>query len=517
MPYSYNSQNRQHTSQNKRSKPMVATSAAIDRIPPQALDMEEYILGCLMIEGDTYADVAQIITADSFYVPANRKIFEAATHLAAANQPIDMLTMSEQLRRDGSLEEIGGKPALMTMVNKVGSTESLIFAAQVVAQKCMARDLISISDNLMGAAYDESTDIDNLMQEAESQIFSLSQRSQARKVAHIDGIIDEAFKRIHMAAEQEGTISGVPSGFVDLDKITSGWQKSDLIIIAARPAMGKTAFVLSMAKNMAVDFNRPVAIFSLEMSKVQLANRLIMNVCEIEGEKIRNGKLTSSEWRQLDANINKLIGVPIYIDDTPQLSIFELRSKAKQLVIEQKVECIIIDYLQLMNAAGMNFGSREQEVSIISRNLKALAKELDIPIIALSQLNRSVESRNGVDGKRPQLSDLRESGAIEQDADMVCFIHRPEYYKIYTDQQGHDLHNMAQIIVAKHRNGQTGDVTLRFIQSYAKFTNVDITASSIYDGATGATLQGPASTNIITMSSKMNDLIDEDTNAQDAF
>ena len=372
MPYSYNSQNRQHTSQNKRSKPMVATSAAIDRIPPQALDMEEYILGCLMIEGDTYADVAQIITADSFYVPANRKIFEAATHLAAANQPIDMLTMSEQLRRDGSLEEIGGKPALMTMVNKVGSTESLIF--QVVAQKCMARDLISISDNLMGAAYDESTDIDNLMQEAESQIFSLSQRSQARKVAHIDGIIDEAFKRIHMAAEQEGTISGVPSGFVDLDKITSGWQKSDLIIIAARPAMGKTAFVLSMAKNMAVDFNRPVAIFSLEMSKVQLANRLIMNVCEIEGEKIRNGKLTSSEWRQLDANINKLIGVPIYIDDTPQLSIFELRSKAKQLVIEQKVECIIIDYLQLMNAAGMNFGSREQEVSIISRNLKALAK-----------------------------------------------------------------------------------------------------------------------------------------------
>lgn len=510
-------QQNRYTSQSqerRQRKTDLLNHSMADRIPPQAPDLEEYLLGCLMIEPDAYPDAAQLLKADSFYVPANRRIFEAASHLAAANQPIDILTMSEQLRRDGTYDEVGGMAALSAMVNKVGSTDSRNFAAKVVAEKNMARELIRISDGLLGMAYDEGTDMSKLMEDAESQIFALSQQSQARKVAHIDDIIDEAFKRIHKVAEQEGTISGVPSGFVDLDKITAGWQKSDLIIIAARPAMGKTAFVLSMAKNMAVDFKRPIAIFSLEMSKIQLANRLIMNVCEIEGDKIRNGKLTPAEWRQLDSNINKLLGAPIYIDDTPQLSIFELRSKAKKLVIENKVECIFIDYLQLMNATGMNFGSREQEVSIISRNLKALAKELDIPIIALSQLNRGVESRNGLEGKRPQLSDLRESGAIEQDADMVCFIHRPEYYKIYTDQKGNDLHNMAQIIVAKHRNGSTDDVTLRFIQTYAKFANNELVSSSIYDGAV---LEPQGQKNTITISSKINDRLLDDGGEDSPF
>jgi replicative DNA helicase len=257
--------------------------------------------------------------------------------------------------------------------------------------------------------------------------------------------------------------------------MTSGWQKSDLVIIAARPAMGKTAFVLSMAKNMAVNYKKPVAVFSLEMSNVQLVNRLIINVCEIEGEKIRNGQLLEHEWHQLDYKIKDLYDAPLYIDDTPSLSIFEFRTKARRLVREHHVEIIIIDYLQLMNASGSTFGSREQEVSMISRSLKGLAKELNIPIIALSQLNRGVENRSGsgADSKRPQLADLRESGAIEQDADMVCFIHRPEYYKILEDTQGNSLVGMAEIIIAKHRNGSVGDVRLRFKAQFAKFCNPD--------------------------------------------
>ena len=263
------------------------------------------------------------------------------------------------------------------------------------------------------------------------------------------------------------------SGFTYLDKITSGWQNSDLVIIAARPAMGKTAFVLSMAKNMALNFNIPVAMFSLEMSNVQLVNRLIVNVCELSGEKIKSGRLEKYEWEQLEYKIKDLYGAPIYVDDTPSLSIFELRTKARRLVREHGIQCIFIDYLQLMNASGMNFGSREQEVSTISRSLKGLAKELKIPIIALSQLNRGVESRQGIEGKRPQLADLRESGAIEQDADMVCFIHRPEYYKIFEDEKGNDLRGLAEIIIAKHRNGATGDVRLRFKSEFAKFMNLD--------------------------------------------
>ncbi len=268
---------------------------------------------------------------------------------------------------------------------------------------------------------------------------------------------------------QEG-ISGLASGFPAIDALTSGWQKSDLIIIAARPAMGKTAFVLSMAKNIAVDNNVPVAVFNLEMSGVQLAKRLLQNVCEIDGTKIKNGRLSDQESKQLFTKAEEVHNAPLYIDDSPGLSIFELRTKARRLVREHNVQLIIIDYLQLMNASGMGFGNREQEVSMISRSLKVLAKELKIPIIALSQLNRSVETRQGdINSKRPQLSDLRESGAIEQDADIVCFIHRPEYYKIYEDKNGMSLKNVGEFIIAKHRNGPIGDVYLTFIGEYAKF------------------------------------------------
>jgi replicative DNA helicase len=338
----------------------------------------------------------------------------------------------------------------------------------------MARELISFSSQIQSKAFDETMDVDDLMQEAEASLFEISQRNMKKDVIQINPVIDEAIHLINVAAQRDDGLSGLASGFTELDKITSGWQKSDLIIIAARPAMGKTAFVLSMAKNIGVNYKKPVGIFSLEMSNVQLVNRLIINVCEIEGEKIKNGQLADYEWVQLDKKIKELYDSPIYIDDTPSLSIFELRTKARRLVRENKVEIIIIDYLQLMNASGTTFGSREQEVSTISRSLKGLAKELNIPIIALSQLNRSVESRssaNAAESKRPQLSDLRESGAIEQDADMVCFIHRPEYYKITEDANGKSLVGIAEIIVAKHRNGATGDVRLRFRSQFAKFMN----------------------------------------------
>ncbi|MDE6927878.1 MAG: replicative DNA helicase, partial [Muribaculaceae bacterium] len=289
-------------------------------------------------------------------------------------------------------------------------------------------------------------------------------------VVQIDPVVDQALKQIEAAANRSSGLSGLETGFHELDKLTSGWQNSDLIIVAARPAMGKTAFVLSMAKNMAVNYNIPVAIFSLEMSNIQLVNRLISNVCEIEGGKIKSGNLDSLEWEKLSSRSKQLNGVPLYIDDTASLSVFELRTKARRLVREHNVKIIIIDYLQLMNASGMKFGSREQEVSMISRSVKQLAKELNIPIIALSQLSRAIESRG--DNKRPQLSDLRESGAIEQDADIVCFIHRPEYYiHADTDASGKDIRGLAEFIVAKHRSGKVDDVQMRFRAPFARFEN----------------------------------------------
>ena len=448
------------------------------KLPPQAPELEESILGALMIEKEAFAGVADLLRPECFYKDQNRLVYEGIAALASKEQPIDILSVAEKLKSLGTLEQAGGVMYLSELTRRVASAAHLRYHAQIVAQKATARELIRMATEIEELSYDETQDVDDLMQKAEADIFEISQRNQKRDVTQIDPVIAEAFERMRKAAKNEGNISGIPSGFTDLDKITSGWQKSDLIIIAARPAMGKTAFVLSMAKNIAVNYNRPVAMFSLEMSNVQLVNRLIMNVCEIEGDKIKNGKMSQKEWSQLEHKVNDLLGAPIYVDDTPALSVFELRSKARKLVREKHVELIIIDYLQLMNANGLNFGSREQEVSIISRNLKALAKELDIPIIALSQLNRSVEQRGGtgIEGKKPQLSDLRESGAIEQDADMVCFIHRPEYYHLYSDDKtGKDLRGLGQIIVAKHRNGATDEIWLRFRSKYAKFQNEDET------------------------------------------
>ena len=444
------------------------------RVMPQDKDVEEAVLGALMLEKDAYTTVCDILKPECFYEPRNQRIYEAIQSLGAAQKPIDMLTVVEQLRLNGTLAEVGGPVVISELTSRVASGAHVEFHARIVAQKYLARELISFCSGIEGKAFDESNDVDDLLQEAEGRLFEISQRNVKKDVTQIDPVISEAIKQIQAAANRESGLSGLESGYHDLDNLTSGWQNSDLIIIAARPAMGKTAFVLSMAKNMAVNYNIPVAVFSLEMSNLQLINRLISNVCEIESNLIKSGKLSRLQWDQLMTRIKHLYSAPLYIDDTPSLSIFELRTKARRLVREHNVKFIIIDYLQLMNASGMRFGSREQEVSMISRSLKQLAKELNIPIVALSQLNRSVESRQVGDGgsKRPQLSDLRESGAIEQDADIVCFIHRPEYYtKSDVDSEGNDIRGLAEFIVAKHRSGSVDTIKMRFKGRLARFEN----------------------------------------------
>ena len=439
------------------------------KLPPRDLDLEEVVLGACMLEKDAYMNVCELLVPDSFYDPVNKKIFEAITTLGVNQKPIDIITVTEQLRRDGTLEEVGGAVHIAELTSRVYSSANLEFHAGIVAQKYLARRLITFAAGVETKAYDESNDIEELLQETESNLFEISQNQLKREVTQIDSVLTTALEQIQNAANNESGLSGLQTGYRDLDKMTSGWQNSDLIIIAARPAMGKTAFVLSMAKNMAVDYNVPIAIFTLEMSNVQLIKRLISNVASLEGEKIKSGRLSAEEEDRLNSRIRTVYGAPLYLDETPGLSISELRTKARRLVREKGVRMIMIDYLQLMNATGMKLGSREQEVSTISRSLKALAKELDIPIIALSQLNRSTESR---EDKRPVLSDLRESGAIEQDADIVCFIHRPEYYTRATqDADGNNIKGLAYLIVAKHRSGGVGDVKLHFVSKFAKFEN----------------------------------------------
>ena len=464
---------------------------------PQDKDVEEAVLGALMLEKDAYTTVCDILRPESFYEPGHKLIYEAIQNLGAAQRPIDMLTVIEQLRLNGSLQQAGGPVQISELTSRVLSGANVEFHARIVAQKYLARELISFATSIEEKAFDESNDVDDLMQEAEGKLFEISQRNVKKDVTQIDPVIGQAISQIQAAANRTSGLSGLETGYKKLDALTSGWQNSDLIIIAARPAMGKTAFVLSMAKNMAVNFNTPVAIFSLEMSNLQLVNRMISNVCELEGQKIKSGQLSPLEWDQLMSRVKHLYSAPLFIDDTPSLSIFELRTKARRLVREHQVKIIIIDYLQLMNASGMKFGSREQEVSMISRSLKQLAKELNIPIIALSQLNRSVESREGRDGKRPQLSDLRESGAIEQDADIVCFIHRPEYYtKSGEDAQGNDIRGLAEFIVAKHRSGSVDDVKMRFRARFARFENWE-------DGSTDDPLAAPA---MSTVGSRLNNM-----------
>jgi replicative DNA helicase len=442
-------------------------------LQPQALDIERVVLGALMIDKDAFSMVSEILRPETFYEPRNQKIYHAIQSLSMDEKPVDIMTVTDQLKREGSLEEVGGPAYIVELSSHVASSAHIEYHAHILAQKFLARQLISFASVIETKAFDETVDVDELMQEAEGSLFELSQRNMKQDYTQIDPVIRQAQDILMKASANKGELTGIPTGYVKLDDMTSGWQASDLVIIAGRPAMGKTSFALSLARNIAIDQKIPVAFFSLEMSNVQLVNRLISNVCEISGKTILNGQLSDEEWERFDRNVRKMEGAPFYIDDTPGLSIFELRTKARRLVREKDVKLIMIDYLQLMNANGMRFGSRQEEVSNISRSLKGLAKELNIPILALSQLNRTVENREGIDGKRPQLSDLRESGAIEQDADMVCFVHRPEYYRIMEDEHGNDMRGKAQILIAKHRKGATGDVLLKFRGEFTRFENID--------------------------------------------
>ncbi len=465
MPEQQNSSRR---TTRKTAQPIDNTYA---HLQPQALDVERAVLGALLVDKDAYAVVCEILVPESFYEPRNQLIYSAIRELSLKEHPVDVLTVTEQLAQNGTLEEAGGPAYIAEISSRVATSAHVDFHARIVAQKFLARQLIQFAGDIETKAFDETIDVDDLMQHAEGALFELSQKNMKKDYTQIDPVVAQAVKVIQETSKNTDGLTGIPTGYHALDDKTSGWQSSDLVIIAGRPAMGKTSFALSLAKNIAVDYKIPIAFFSLEMSNQQLVNRLLSNVCEIEGKKILNGQLQQDEWERLDKRVNTLLGAPLYVDDTPGLSVFELRTKARRLVREHGVKIIMIDYLQLMNANGMRFSSRQEEVSTISRSLKGLAKDLDIPILALSQLNRGVESRDGLEGKRPQLSDLRESGAIEQDADMVLFVHRPEYYHIYQDDNGRDLHGMAQIIIAKHRKGSTGDVLLTFRGEYTRFEN----------------------------------------------
>ena len=459
---------------NKNTRPRKKTQAPIDtsygHLQPQATDIEKAVLGALMIDKDAFTVISETIRPETFYEPRNQKIYKAIQTLNMEEKPVDIMTVTEELKHEGTLEDVGGPGYIVELSGLVASSASIVYHAHILQQKFLARQLIQFASMIETDAFDETVDVDDLMQRAEGKLFEISQRNMSQDYQQIDPILIQAHDILVSASNTKG-LTGVPSGYQELDHITAGWQPSDLVIIAGRPAMGKTSFALSIAKNIAVDYRQPVAFFSLEMNNVQLVNRLISNVCTISGTKILSGDLTRDDWERFDKNVRKLQGAPLYVDDTPGLSVFELRTKARRLVREHQVKIIMIDYLQLMNANGMRFNSRQEEVSTISRSLKGLAKELNIPILALSQLNRTVEQREGIDGKRPQLSDLRESGAIEQDADMVLFVHRPEYYHIYADEHGADLHGMAQIIIAKHRKGATGDVLLKFQGEYTRFSN----------------------------------------------
>ncbi len=446
-------------------------------VQPQAVELERVVLGALMVDSDAFSMVSEILKPETFYEPRHQKIYEAIRNMNMDERPVDIMTLVDELTKMGEIDKVGGAEYLMDISSQVASAAHVEYHARILAQKYMARQLIHYAGDIETQAYDESVDVDELMQRAEGELFTLSQNNMKQDYTQVAPVVKSAVDILQRAASNKGGLTGIPTGYSGMDEMTSGWQASDLVIIAGRPAMGKTSFALSIAKNVAVDYNVPVGFFSLEMNNVQLVNRLISNVCEISGHKILNGQLDPSDWEKLDKRIGRLTEAPIYVDDTPGLSVFELRTKARRLVREKGVKLIMIDYLQLMNANGMKFGSRQEEVSTISRSLKGLAKELDIPVLALSQLSRNVENREGLDGKRPQLSDLRESGAIEQDADMVLFVHRPEYYHIYQDEKGNDLHGMAQIIIAKHRKGSTGDVLLNFRGEFTRFQDPQVAAA----------------------------------------
>ncbi|MBK9290776.1 MAG: replicative DNA helicase [Bacteroidetes bacterium] len=482
------------------------------RVPPQATDLEEAVLGAMMLEKDAVNAVIDILRPEVFYKDAHQRIYAAIQSLFSKLQPIDILTVTNELRFQGDLELVGGPYYISQLTSRVVSAANIEFHARIILQKHIQRELIRISTDIIHDAYEDTSDVFDLLDKAESNLFNVSEINLRRSFSAMPELVQQAIREIEAARTHEATIRGVPSGYTELDRITQGWQKSDLIILAARPSMGKTAFALNLARNAAVGHQRPVAFFSLEMSSVQLVTRLISTEASIPADKLRSGKLEQHEWTQLVTKISPLIDAKIFIDDTPQLSIFELRAKCRRLKQQHDIQMVFVDYLQLMTTGGDNRGNREQEISNISRSLKSLAKELDIPVLALSQLSRSVENRPG--SKKPILSDLRESGAIEQDADLVIFIYRPEYYGLAGDNENENTQGLAVINIAKHRNGKLGDVNLRFVSQYAKFE--DPLGSMTYEQAVDLKPnQAFAGNGTVIKPSRMNDDMDDDAHFEE--
>ena len=458
----------------KRTRPTGVSEIIFEhgKIPPQALDLEAAVLGAMMLENDRLAEVIEVLKPAVFYKENHQIIFSAIQRLFAQNEPVDILTVTEELRKCGELDIAGGPYFITMLTNRIASAANIEFHSRIILQKFIQRELIRVSSEIIKDAYEDTTDVFDLLDKAETGLFSISESSIGKSYMDMKSIIKEAIIEIAAGRNQEGKLRGVGSGFTELDRITSGWQKSDLVIIASRPGMGKSAFALTMARNAAIDFKKPVAVFSLEMSSVQLVTRLMSSETEIPQEKLRKGSMEEHEWAQLNTKITPLIDAPLYIDDTAALSVFDLRAKCRRLKAHHDIQMVIVDYLQLMQGSQDARGNREQEISSISRALKTLAKELDLPVIALSQLSRASEKRSAA--AKPILSDLRESGSIEQDADMVLFIYRPEYYKIDQDENGESTSGVTEVIIAKNRNGPLKDVRIKFVSKYAKFVDAEM-------------------------------------------
>jgi len=444
-------------------------SESLGKLPPQAPDLEEAVLGALMLEKNALTAVVEFLRPEHFYVEAHKIIFEAIIELFKTSDPVDMRTVVAQLRKNGKLEHVEGAYKIAELTSKVSSAANIEYHARIIIEMAIKRNLIEIASQIHTDAYEDTTDVFELLDKTEQTIFQISDTNLRKNYDTMKSLMFQAIQELQEKKNHKDGLTGIPSGFSKLDRVTSGWQKSDLTIIAARPGMGKTAFIVSALRNAAVDFNYPVAMFSLEMASLQLVTRLMSAEADLEGDKIRRGKLQDFEMQQLVHKTGRLSSAPIFIDDTPALSILELRAKCRRLKAEHNIQLVVVDYLQLMR--GEIGGNREQEIASISRALKGVAKELNIPVIALSQLSRGVETRGG--DKRPQLSDLRESGSIEQDADIVMFLYRPEYYKITVDEDGMPTQGMAEVIIAKHRNGSLENIRLKFIGKYTKFVDYD--------------------------------------------
>ena len=437
--------------------------------PPSEPEIEAAVLGAMMIEKEAVPKALELLKPESFYLPAHRLIFEAMLSLFESGEPIDTVTLYEELKKREQLEEAGGAVYLSKLSQNISSAANIEYHSKIILEKQILRGLITSSHEIAKAAYEGTSDAFDILDQAERKIFEITESHLTQSYQGMDRAVRDALEYIEAIHSQSTQKFSVPTGFYELDEILGGFQKSDLIILAARPSMGKTALALTLARNAAVDHDVPVGIFSLEMSTMQLIIRLLCAEGRLNAHLVRTGKLPSEEGVKLSKNAHRLIEAPIYVDDSPAQTVLEIRAKARRLKVEKNVGMIIIDYLQLMQGPSKS-ESREREISHISRSLKSLSKELNIPVIALAQLNRAVETRTD---KRPQLSDLRESGSIEQDADVVMFLNRPEYYGMEKDAStGESLEGIAEVIIGKQRNGPTGTVKLAFVKEYARFENL---------------------------------------------